>query len=94
VLEASRQAGIEPSFKLTAAFSDGKALHAVRFATDADAPTLYMAETGKGRCIVSEPFDREGGAWHAVPPSSFITITRTNVAIRPFQPQMTSRAAA
>jgi glutamine amidotransferase len=94
VIEASRQAGIEPSFKFTAAFSDGERLHSVRFATDADAPTLYMAETASGRCIVSEPFDREGGAWHAVPPSSFVTITRTSVAIRPFRPMPAKLAAA
>jgi predicted glutamine amidotransferase len=94
VLAAARQAGIEPSFKLTAAFADGEALCAVRFATDADAPTLYMAETPRGRCIMSEPFDREGGAWLAVPPSSFVTITRASITIRPFQPKPAELAAA
>lgn len=84
VFEASRQAGLIPQLKLTAAFSDGEALHAVRYSSDADAPTLYMAEMAKGRCLVSEPFDPEGCAWFAVPPSSFITVTRTSVTIRPF----------
>ena len=88
VVEASRRAGIEPSLKLTAAFSDGETLYAVRYATDQHAPTLYTAEMcgGAGRCIVSEPFDREGGDWHAIPPASFVTITRGSMTIRPFAP--------
>jgi predicted glutamine amidotransferase len=94
VIEAARRAGIEPSLKLTAAIADGEALHAVRFATDAEAPTLYMAETAKGRCIVSEPFDREGSAWSAVPPSSFVTITRAGASVRPFAPRHAKLALA
>ncbi|RWL48569.1 MAG: class II glutamine amidotransferase [Mesorhizobium sp.] len=88
VIEASRRAGIEPSLKLTAAFSDGKALHAVRYATDDHAPTLYTAAFAKraGRCIVSEPFDRDGRAWHEIPQSSFVTMTRDSTSVRPFAP--------
>ena len=83
------RAGIEPSLKLTAAFSDGETLYAVRYATDGNAPTLYTAETrhDAGRCIVSEPYDREGGDWHAIPPASFVTITKGSMTIRPFAPE-------
>ena len=89
VIEAARRAGIEPSLKLTAAFSNGETLFAVRFATDANAPTLYTAAVrdGRGRCLVSEPLDREGSEWHAIPPSSFVTMTRSSVSIRRFAPQ-------
>jgi glutamine amidotransferase len=61
---------LEPALKLTVAFSDGQALHAVRYATDDHAPTLYTANLrkGVGRSIVSEPFDRDGGDWQAIPP--------------------------
>ncbi len=95
VVEAALRAGVEPSLKLTAAFSDGTALHAVRYATDAVAPTLYMAEFRKsgGRCIVSEPFDREGPNWQAIPPASFVTISGTGVGIRPFAPALPQRLA-
>lgn len=87
VLEASHRAGIEPSLKLTAAFSDGQALHAVRYATDDHAPTLYTsAFRNGGRCVVSEPFDRDGGEWQAIPPSSFVTMTADGTSIRPFAP--------
>jgi glutamine amidotransferase len=90
VIEASRRAGIEPSLKLTAAFTDGETLFAVRYATDSHAPTLYTAEMygGRGRCIVSEPFDRAGGSWHAIPPASFVAMTRQSMTIRPFAPAL------
>lgn len=94
VLDVQRRAGIEPSFKLTAAFSDGETLYAVRYSTDAAAPTLYTAGMPSGRCLVSEPFDREAGAWQAVPPSSFVAMTRDGVAIRPFQPETARLAIA
>ena len=86
VAGAARHAGIEPALKLTAAFSDGRSLYAVRHATDGQAPTLYSSalRNGRGRCIVSEPFDRDGGHWQAVPPSSFVTIDAAGMTIRPF----------
>ena len=96
VLEAARRAGIEPSLKLTAAFSDGKALHAVRYATDDQAPTLYTAAFAKavGRCIVSGPFDRDGRTWHEIPQSSFVTMTRDHTSIQPFAPAAAALALA
>jgi predicted glutamine amidotransferase len=89
VIDAAERAGIVPALKLTAAFSDGTALHAIRYATDAHAPTLYMADFRQsgGRCIVSEPFDREGPNWQAIPPASFVTISSGSVKIRPFAPR-------
>lgn len=86
VIDRAHRAGIEPVLKLTAAFADGETLHAVRYATDGAAPTLYAAETRRGRCIVSEPFDREGAQWQAIPSDSFVTATKGGVTIRPFAP--------
>ncbi len=96
VIEASHAAGIQPHLRLTAAFADGKRLHAVRYATDAFAPTLYVGEmrSPRGRCVVSEPFDHEGFDWQAVPPSSFMTVTANSVSILPFQPQSAGQDAA
>lgn len=99
VTSAARAAGIEPSLKFTAAFSNGETLHAVRYSSDGQAPTLYTAEVcgGDGRCLVSEPFDREGGNWQAIPPGSFVTMTRRAVTIGRFAPEsrkITSRRAA
>jgi glutamine amidotransferase len=94
VIDASRRAGLEPALKLTAAFSDGERLHAVRYASEGHAPTLYAAATMGGRCLVSEPFDREGAQWHEVPPGSFVTMTRDSVTIRPFAPEPSEKRLA
>ena len=95
VIDAAKRAGATPSLRLTAAYSDGTALHAIRYATDAYAPTLYMADFRQsgGRCIVSEPLDREGPNWQAIPPSSFVTIAGGGVTILPFAPAATPRLA-
>ena len=94
VVFLQRRAGIEPSFKLTAALTDGEALHAVRYTTHAAAPTLYASAFGAGRCLMSEPFDREGCDWQAVPPGSFVTLTRQGMTVRPFQPADAANIAA
>lgn len=86
VLDVQRGAGIAPSFKLTAAFSDGETLHAVRYSTDEHAPTLYTAAIAGGRCLVSEPFDPAGGEWQAIPPGSFVTLSASTITVRPFAP--------
>lgn len=96
VFEAASRIGFETSLKLTAAFSDGAHLYAVRYASEGNAPTLYTSgfRNGHGRCLVSEPFDREGGDWQSIPPSSFVTISPTSMRIEPFAPQASSLARA
>ena len=85
--DISRRAGFMPDLKLTAAFSDGETLWAVRHASDGMAPTLYTAETGEGgRCLVSEPFERQNRDWQTVPPESFVAIGPTGMTFRPFLP--------
>ncbi|MBE1206549.1 class II glutamine amidotransferase [Aminobacter carboxidus] len=94
VVAAAHSAGVDPQLKLTAAFSDGQNLFAVRYATDGHAPTLYTRDGETGRCIVSEPFDHEGQSWQAVPPSSFVSMTRDDMTVRPFQPALAQLALA
>jgi len=96
ICETAARAGIEPKLKLTAAFSDGARLFAVRYAIGGSAPTLYAGgfRGDQGRCLVSEPFDRDEPSWQAVPPGSFVTMTRDSVAIRPFEPAMQELALA
>lgn len=95
VREAAARAGIEPVIRLTAAFSDGDRLHAVRFATDAHAPTLYTAPfRAGGRCLVSEPFDRACADWQAIPSGSFVTATRDSMTVVPFAAEPVALALA
>ncbi|MBO6717733.1 MAG: class II glutamine amidotransferase [Rhizobiaceae bacterium] len=87
VIAAAERAGIEPHIRLTAALSDGTALHAVRYATDRFAPTLYLSESANGRSLVSEPLDGNGPAWQPVPSDSFVTIGSKGVTVSAFAPR-------
>ena len=92
---ACQQVGIAPDIKLTAAFADGERLLAVRYASKGHAPTLYCGDfRDHGRCIVSEPFDRDNPAWQAVPPSTLLVATRNSLSMRPFEPMLSLRAVA
>lgn len=87
VTEVAESAGLSPDLKLTACFSDGETLWALRHASDGLAPTLYTAQTPSGgRCLVSEPFDRSQSGWQAVPPESFVAIRPDGMTMRPFVP--------
>ncbi len=91
VIAEAEAAGVTPFLRLTAAFSDGDWLYAVRYATDAFAPTLYTATLApsSGICVVSEPLDGEAANWMAVPPGSFVTVSRQGrIAIEPFMQPM------
>jgi glutamine amidotransferase len=79
--------GKTPHVRLTAAFSDGERLYAVRYASDDLAPTLYhrWSETRNGRAIVSEPLEA-GECWDAVPQGSFCTFEGDSVKIETFAP--------
>jgi glutamine amidotransferase len=87
VISTQHACGVEANLKLTAAFADGEALHAVRYTTHGNAPTLYTRTLGSGRCVVSEPFDRDGSGWQSVPPSSYVAVSREGIAICPFIPE-------
>ncbi|MBO6900685.1 MAG: class II glutamine amidotransferase [Rhizobiaceae bacterium] len=84
--ETARQAGIDPFLRFTAAFSDGKSLYAVRYATDRFAPTLYLSAGARGQSLVSEPLDEESGSWRPVPAGSFVKVGAAGVDVSPFTP--------
>ncbi len=91
----SRAKGSGPHMRLTAAFSDGRRLYAVRYATDEHAPTLYhrWSDTRAGRAVVSEPLEIGECGWEAVPAGSFCTFEGEAVQIVPFMPETLAAAA-
>ncbi|SDE98208.1 class II glutamine amidotransferase [Rhodobacter capsulatus] len=91
----SRERGQGPHMRLTAAFSDGKRLYAVRYASDELAPTLYhrWSDTRQGRAVVSEPLEDGEGDWTPVPPGSFCIFEGASLRIEPFAPQPQAVAA-
>ncbi|MDM7255867.1 MAG: class II glutamine amidotransferase [Paracoccus sp. (in: a-proteobacteria)] len=95
-LEAlARARGTAPHVRITAAFSDGRRLYALRYASDDCAPTLYhrWSETRQGRAVVSEPLESDETGWLEVPPASFCVFEAEQVTITPFTPQKLSIAA-
>jgi predicted glutamine amidotransferase len=96
VAEAER-ANVPAFIRFTAAFSDGRHLYAIRYATDRFAPSLYTATLAPnaGLCVVSEPLDGEVGNWMPVPPNSFVTVrSAKRIAIEPFLAQANSGQVA
>jgi len=88
-LEALARASSErPFMRFTAAFSDGKRLFAVRYASDKFAPTLYLRKLCRfgGHTLVSEPLDIGDKNWQAVPPNTFLCIEDGDVTSEAFAP--------
>lgn len=86
-----RRAGIEEPLRITAAFTRGDRVHAVRYATDAAPPTLYTKPMTdrEGTLIVSEPLDDTREDWTAIPPQHLLTATATSVSSERL-PEMTT----
>lgn len=84
----ARENGETPFMRFTAAFSDGKRLFAVRYASDKFAPTLYLRKSCKtgGHTLVSEPLEVGEDLWEMVPPSTFVTIENGEVTMSDFNP--------
>jgi glutamine amidotransferase len=73
--------------RFTAAFSDGKSLYAIRYATDCRAPTLYASPVGKGYCLVSEPLNDDVDAWAEIPNGSAVVLGEKGIDVATFQPE-------
>ena len=91
----SRRHAGTPHMRVAAALSDGETLYAVRYASDALAPSLYYQwnEAWNGWSVVSEPYVTPGLGWTEVPKGSFCRFTPTAVDITDFAPHETRNAA-
>jgi predicted glutamine amidotransferase len=83
VAKLQAEAGITEAFRFTAAWSDGAAIYAARYASDLQPPSLYTKRLAgnSGTLVVSEPLDGVRDGWQAVPAQSFVTVTRDGVTI-------------
>lgn len=91
----SRAKGTTPHVRLTAAFSDGRTLYAVRYASDEAAPSLWhrWSDSRGGRAVVSEPLEADETGWEVIPQGSFCIFRGSEVEIRPFAPEALAAAA-
>jgi glutamine amidotransferase len=84
----SRDGGTGPHMRCAAAFTDGKALYAIRYASDDRAPSLFYqwSEEWQGWAVVSEPYDTDHGNWIEVPKGSFCRFEGQTCEITLFSP--------
>lgn len=82
----ARKNGGTPFMRFTSAFSDGKRLFAIRYASDNLAPSLYLRKSCQfnGLTLVSEPLDMGEHIWEEVPANSFVCIENGEVNIDAF----------
>ncbi|TYL47986.1 class II glutamine amidotransferase [Marinomonas sp. IMCC 4694] len=73
---------IEP-FRFTSVFSDGEEIIAVRFSSDAQAPSLYYKEFDSHIVIGSEPLDHCSDSWTLVPAGHMAKIKHHTHTIQP-----------
>lgn len=91
----ARDRGAPPHARLAVAFSDGRRLYALRYASDGQAPSLYhrWSDTRQGRAVVSEPLELDETGWLEVPAGSFCVFEGAGLQITPFDPAVLARAA-
>ena len=72
--ELMRGRGIDKPLRFAAALADGEQLHAFRYASDDQPPTLYQRRTHDGVVIASEPLDDDEDDWHLIAADSMLSL--------------------
>jgi len=92
-----RSKGIRQPLKFAAAIGDGDTLHAFRYSTDGNAPSLYYKSTPGGLVVVSEPLDNDDASnWQRVPEASVLSFSSSRACmpkLADFAPKSMSVAA-
>ena len=99
----AREHGVEESLWMTLGVTDGRTLHAVRYASDGKAPTLYYTRDAEDifrsnpdlrgkfgpttRLVASEPTGKARDAWVGAPQGSYIRVHDGGVEVRLFKPE-------
>ncbi|KMW56874.1 Glutamine amidotransferases class-II [Candidatus Rhodobacter oscarellae] len=93
--DLSERHGQGPHMRFSAAFSDGARLYAVRYASDARAPSLYYRylSDAAGYMVVSEPLDDAVGDWQAVPSGTALIFDGSSMETAAFAPGALRQAA-
>jgi len=102
VERVGQEHGIDKCLSMTLGLSDGKRIHAVRYSSDGDAPTLYISRdiedlhrldpalhgrlSKETRVVVSEPVGNHAASWVEIRQHTAVTIHHGEVTHRPFKP--------
>lgn len=80
-----READIDEPLCFTAALTNGETMYCFRLACDDRPASLYFNQRPGAVTVASEPVDRGGAHWQAVPRGSYITVRRGAApAVAPF----------
>ena len=78
-LIARTTAGSSKPNRITAVFSDGNRLYALRTSSDYQSPTLYLKRNPAGAVVLaSEPLDKESQQWNAIEEGSLFSTDLSN----------------
>lgn len=82
------EAGVTEPLRFTAAVSDGRAIHAVRYSTRIEPETLYVRRLKRadGHLLASEPLDGGRLDWEGIPAQSLVTLADGRISIEAFRP--------
>lgn len=85
----SKNHGCTPHMRLSASFSDGKRLFAVRYSSDHIAPSVYYrwCDVREGWAVVSEPLERNEDGWTALESGMFLELTDRDAILSEFRPE-------
>lgn len=101
VLELMEKSGTDEPFRLTAAIADGEGIHALRYSSDNQSPTLFYGTGGairvnerqveftdgdKAVLVLSEPLDGRLEDWTEVPEGHILEARGGVVKFSSFQP--------
>lgn len=84
--------GVASPLRLTAALTDGQTVYAIRYASDSEAPSLFVRHEDTAAAgaipllIVSEPLDSRPDHWREVPMSHLVTARDGGYDIIAFAP--------
>ena len=91
------ECGCTAPLRLTAAATDGRRIHALRYAAGGEAPSLFYGSARAGAdgatMILSEPLDSAENRWIAVPDSHLLEAGPDGIRIAPFAPTRVSAPA-
>ena len=101
VVSAMEAEAVDEPFRMAAALSDGNRIHALRWSSDGNSPSMFYAtgsdvsiDQGEVRLspgtgcvlVLSEPLDTVSDSWHEIPEGTFLTVEDGCVRSSTFAP--------
>jgi len=87
ILDVMAAQKVEEPLRMTASLTDGETVWAVRFASDAEPPSLYYGCVEDGLMVVSEPLDMVDNQWQPLPAGHLLTARScTQITLETFLP--------